>query len=254
MSESAALTRGGVAALLAVLALGTARARADEPYDPYRIPKDQFARQIRTIALLPVALPRATKDGESVRQTFETLIAEKLRAKGFAVVPSSEFERTWRAFSERMGGLFDPLTGKGDDQKLAAVREHTARELATKHDADAFLSPRIAIDFVIPFAGVWGSSYAVWGEPLVFNGATIGGAPVNIPQAVDAAFLGVSIYDSAWVELYSIRSGIEWVKVFAARGYEDKPNPYRNPERNRNAVDIDLEPLVSPVSPAASGG
>lgn len=231
------------AAVLLLAAAFAAGPSAAESFDPYAIPKEQFQARVHTIVLKPLDLRAKTPNADAVRQQFEALLTGGLRAKGYTVVPSREYERIWREMSARLGGTFDPVTGEPVKEKYEAAREHTARELARLHGADAILDPYIRISD----AG-WGGFFvfSTWHEALRWQGGQIVAAPATMPQRVLGAFLNVVISDLAGIELYGMRAGIEWTAVYAARGHEDKPieQIYDEPDRNQHAVDIALERLI----------
>ncbi|MFN8644779.1 MAG: hypothetical protein U0802_25100 [Candidatus Binatia bacterium] len=120
-------TRTIVSATLLALALCDATGVAAKEFDPYAIPKDQFAKRVRTIALAPLSVPSDTPNPDGVRTTIETLITENLRSKGYAVVASSVWAGIWRQMSERVGGTFDEATGEVRKEEFDAVWEHTTR-------------------------------------------------------------------------------------------------------------------------------
>lgn len=214
-----------------------------EEFDPYEIPQEQFQARVHTVALKPFGVPWDTANNDAVRQTFETLITEGLRAKGYTVVSSAEYEKVWQQMSERLGGTFDTVTGEARKAEYDAAREHSGRELARLHGVDAILEAFIYIDDA-PFGGFF--AYSTWDESLRWQGRTIPVATWTRPQKVFGAHLNVVIRDLAGTKLYGIACGIEWTAVYAARGYEEKAPHllYDEPDRNRRAVDIDLRPLI----------
>lgn len=230
---------GGAAGLLALAAAAGA-----EDFDPYKIPRAQFAARVHTIALKPLWLPVGTPQPERVRQTFEALLADGLRAKGYAVVPSSAYETLWRQMSERLGGTYDPVTGDARKEAHDAARDHTGRELARLHQIDAVLDAAIGIGRASFGRGLF--SYYTWDEPLRWQGRSLGTYIDDVPQQVLGAYLNVVITDLAGVELYGIRAPIEWTAVYVGRGFEKKPPAeiYDEAERNQRAVALDLEPLI----------
>jgi hypothetical protein len=235
-------TAGRIGWLFAVGLCLVAEIRADE-FNPYQVPKEQFRSRVHTIALLPLRMPSDTMNAADVRERFESLIAESLRQKGYTVVPSSQFERVWRQMSERLNGTFDPLTGDAIKDRYVTALQYTGRELARTDQVDALLASTISIGdvgFDCRF------TCSTWNEPLLWHGKTFG----DPPQKVWGAFLNVVISDLEQVELYGIRSGIEWTAVFIARGRFDKPREhlFLDLHRDAQAVVDDLEPLV-----AASG-
>lgn len=230
------LSVGIVAILLASTAAG-----AD--FDPHKIPRDEFRRRVRTIALRPLFIPPEIENADTVRVRFEALITAALQRKGYTVIASRELEQTWQQLSEKTGGVYDPITGKPDEKKLETVKNYTARELAQRHKVNAVVASYISLNAVLPGVSPWTGRIDLWGDPITFNGGTV----AAMPQRVVAAILNVAIYDTDWVELYEMWAGIEWVKVFILRGYDVKPTgrAYNDDNRNQHAIDLIFDPLVA---------
>jgi len=216
-----------------------------EEFNPYEIPERQFAAQVRTIALRPVGVPSDAPDPEALRARIEALITERVRAKGYTVIPSTAWATVWRQMSERLGGTYDPVTGEPRADQFKAAFEHTTRELERTEGVDALLSAFISIG-PAPFGrGLF--AFSTWDQPLQFAGQTVGPEIWEAPQSVRGAYLTVVIADLAGTKLYGVRHGIEWTAVFVARGYEERPPAqiYDEPARIQAAVDGDLERLVA---------
>ena len=215
--------------LLAVTVLGGCATRRERPFNPYQVPAEQVHRRVHTIALAPIQLPDETEDRQAVGAEFESLISEALAAGGFRVVPAAEYEGVWRQMSARLGGVFDPVTGKVDEKKYEAAREHAARELARRDNADAILYPiirvrpmRIRSTNVGLYAG---------GQPLSWQGRLIGWN--DMPQKVFGTYLGVSLVDTSGVEMYSVQFPLEWTEIIRQRQHGARLGLYRDKAHNR---------------------
>ena len=226
--------------------LVAAVARGAEPQDPHSVPREQIRQRVRVIALMPVTVLTAAADRVPARARFEPLLAAKLEAKGYRVVPSNEFAAVWRELSERVGGVYDPVSGRASAEKGAAVGEHTRREMERRFGANAFLASELVLDDVVP-GWTMSGEYVLWGEPITLRGQRLAGGLEGIPQRVQAAVLDVDLIDVNGADLYHGRSGVEWVRVYAARGHEEKPpaSRFQNAAAVQKAVDTTLDPLVS---------
>jgi hypothetical protein len=231
---------------VAALLLAAAFAFGEEPEDPHGVPREQIRQRVRVIALMPVTVLTGAADRVPARERFEPLLAAKLEAKGYRVVPSAEFARVWRELSERVRGVYDPVTGRASPEKGTAVGEHTRREMERRFGVNAFLASELVLDDVVPG---WNASgeYVLWGEPILLRGRRLAGGLEGIPQRVQAAVLDVDLIDVNGADLYHGRSGVEWIRVYAARGHDEKPpaSRFRNAVALQNAVDKTLDPLVS---------
>lgn len=236
------------AVLCTVLLLGAlGRAAADES-SPFIQPKDQFLARVQRIALHPVRVSPNLDDGTPLRDRFDRLLADGLRARGYTVIDPATVLPVWRTMSEALGGVYDPLSGAHRAEPFTAACDHTGRELERLHEADAMLFATLGTD-VAPFYsdGVY-SSFKTWGEPLLWEGEPLGGGSPNRPQQVRAAFLQVLITDLACNVLYKTRVGIGWTTFYAARSREDRaPGQWHaNPARVERAVALALDPLRRP--------
>jgi hypothetical protein len=215
-----------------------------EEFNPYEIPKAQFANRVHRIALRPPRVPHDIADPVATRATLEHLLGATLSGKGYQVVESSVFAGLWRTMSERLGGTYDPVSGEVRKEPYAAVLDHVGRELARLHGVDAVLTSYVSIDWA-PFER-GGFTYTALDQPLRWQGQNIPSALWNHPQQVLGAYLSVVISDLAGSKLYGIRFPIEWTAVYVARGYEEKPVAERLADtvRLQRAVEKDLDPLV----------
>ncbi len=235
-------SRTGTVALAFALCVVT-RATADD-FNPYVIPREQFATRVHTIALVPVSLPAEAPNPEAVGSLIEGMVAETVRAKGYAVVDSSVWAIVWRRMSEQVGGTYDPMTGSVRQEAFKAVWEHTSRELARLHGVDAILTASVSQGRA-PFGRDFFSGYATWDEWLTWRGERIGPHIMHTPQLVLGTYQDIVIRDLAGTKLYGISVGIQWTTVYIARGYERRPlGELYSPAHLRKAIDTDLEPLI----------
>jgi hypothetical protein len=236
---------------VAALCLAPTRSAAED-FDPFHVPAEQFHRQVKRVVLRPLAFPIGTHDPARVRTDFEALLSAGLERRGFSVVASTEFEETWRGFASDLGGVFDSVTGEREESTFDAAWEHTTRELERRLDVDAILSPSISFDAVTPWHDVGtfvtDSRWKALDEVLTWQGQPLF---VDQPQRVEGPYLSVRILDRGGVALYSVRAPIEWARVFALGGYEERPADalYRDAARNRAVVELLLEDLAQPAVP-----
>lgn len=217
MTTTSFLTGGhGIAALAGtVLLLLAAPASGDAPYDPFKVPKQQVLDRVFKIALTTARFPTFIEEEGNLRTSLELLVISTLEGNGFAVIPSEEHTRTWQRLSEHTGGAFDPSTGSADPAKLEAIRELTARELATQQQSDAVLSIAVT-EGAMRFWGTPLLGFEAPGGPLTWQGATL----FELPQRVNGTHLNFLLHDNAGVLMYSIQVPIEWTEVYVARSHD----------------------------------
>lgn len=220
------------------------------PYNPFKIPQDELYGKIKTIALAPVAVPEGLEDPQPVKAMFASLIEAKLREAGFSTVPSAEYAEIWKRMTEKVGGYFDPVTGKRDESKFKALRKHCLRELSTKYNANAVVYPEIRFvkaNFSGNTASWHGTSESVKVPTEGVLQALLSGGGGHY-GTLAALSLVVTIKDMDEVEMYVNPGGIQVLARVSSRGkfVPVPPNELLvNEERNGAAVDIALEPLVT---------
>ena len=92
------------------------------PPNPFKIPEPDIKAKVKVVALAPLGLGSDFEDPQVVQTKFESLFEGKLREGGFTVVPSKEYAAIWKEMTEKLGGLFDPISGKRDDAKFKMAR------------------------------------------------------------------------------------------------------------------------------------
>ena len=132
--------RSGLSRLVAAALplLVAACASAPPPYDPFRVPRDSFYGSLKTVALAPVDVP-SVGNTEDLRSRYSRLIRERLEGAGLKVVGPDQVAPIMTAEAARIGGLYDPVTGKVDDSKRKAFVQACGAELYAKYGVDALL-------------------------------------------------------------------------------------------------------------------
>jgi hypothetical protein len=215
-----------------------------KPYNPFKVPQADIKSKVKIVALVPINVPTDLDNPDPVKSTFETLVAAKLKDGGYQVVPSDEYNKIWKQMMEQLGGFFDPMTGKRDNEKFKTVRQHTLRELAAKTKADAIL------DFSLsPIKVNFANNRAVWhgtSEYLMSGGAFAAFLGGSFSGSVLALSLVVDLSDINDVEMYVNAGGIQSLSKLSGSRFVNVPRSelFVDEERNRKAVDIALNPLI----------
>lgn len=221
------------------------------PYNPFKIPQEEFYGKIKTIALAPVGVPSDLEDPDPVKAKFESLIEAKLREAGFSVVSSREAADIFDKMNKQLGGIFDPVTGKRDETKFKAVREHALRELETKFKADAVLYPNIR-----PGTARFAGGRASWdgtSESLSTTEGILGAFLVGQLQGTATALsLIVTIENIHGVDAYVNGGGIQLSAKISGGEFVPVPRSqlFADEKRNAAAVNIALGPLARNPAPA----
>jgi len=220
------------------------------PYNPFKVPEDEFYNKVNTIALAPVYVPRDLEDQEQVKGKFESILEARLREAGFSVVPCEAFSQTWKQMTESLGGIYDPVTGKVDKSKVKTVRDNIRREMLARYDADAMLYPKI-----VYVKANFNNNTAKWDgvtenlRPSGFwKNLTLG----NWQGHISALSFVISIRDVEGLQMYLNAGGIQALNKLGTFG-KFVPVPredlFANEERNDAAVDIAIAPMVKKSEP-----
>jgi hypothetical protein len=251
--------------LIGLLAAGCATT-APQPYNPFQVSEQDFRVAVHTIALAPLEPPPDLKEKDAIKQAFESMIEKKLVGAGFTVVPSNRYQEIRTKMVEQSGGLFDPKTGKPDEEKNKAVHTRILNEIHGQFHADAVLYPTFGtfkVDFRNGMASWHGTMEPIgqgrdnmtlnWFEELFL------GPSRNSYGATGAISLGVLIEDMKQAELYKKWGGIQLLaKVnasFFASDFVNVPadSLLQNQARNAHAVDFALADLMKPEASAVAG-
>jgi hypothetical protein len=198
-----------------------------EDYDPFKFPRAQVRERLHVVAMRPAFVPHLVDASGSAAALLEAIATDRLERAGVEVVASPEFERHWLAASERLEGVFDPITGKPDEKKTKAAFEHIAREMEGEQGVDGFIRLWVSFDVFLPYrrnlllVGI----YAAAGEDLLWNGKTIleGDSFLSMPQRVEGTRLSVSIHDLNGVLLYDISMPLQWTTIYKDRSHQERP-------------------------------
>ncbi len=193
---------------------------------------------IKTIALTSVGLPHDYGNIPGAREKFDSLIAERLRAAGFTVVPPQISESIWTHVRDSTGGFFDTYTGKRIEAKYAVVRTATMAALRSQYQADAWLHPVIRV-VGARFTGgkvKWHGTEEQSGAPGGLGGFLFG----SKTGAVPALSLFVFVEDMEGKDLYAGVGGIRLVERIQGDRFVPVPRDSLFGDGARNAAAIHL--------------
>lgn len=224
--------------LLAIFCLAASPATLSaDKYDPYFIDKRTLKKEYKRIALAPVEAGSTLAMPDSAKEMILALVTKHLEKRKFLVTPSSTLAGIRSAMIEQVGGLSDPATGEVDSEKVAAVRDHSWRELWFRNDLDAVATVRIEI-IQAPVE----NDKAEWdgvSQKLKKKGR------LKYTASVAASTVSVSIYDQREQPLYVNYGGLEVLMM--RDGEELKPlDPseyFQNEKRIKKATALALKPI-----------
>lgn len=230
-------------ALTVLTILGAGCATSAPRINPFKVSKQEIRDRVKIVAVASVRMDDDIPNATQARQEFGELIVNELTSLGFQTIPPTEYEQIHNRLREEVGGFFDPVTGKGDNEKFKKVQELCRRELATKFHADAVLYPSMDV-FSIRFSQDWAAwdgvresvSEAGWLE-RAFIGTHNGTVP--------ALALCVGLYSVDGNNLYTQCGGVQLVSKIFGNSFRKIPDQkvLTDPQRNANAVTIAFKPF-----------
>ncbi|HYC55912.1 MAG TPA: hypothetical protein VEL28_13340 [Candidatus Binatia bacterium] len=173
--------------------------------------------------------------------TFEQVLAARLADAGFKVVDAN----VTTAFRDRelrkLGGWYDPVTGARDEARYSRLRADVAKAMSAELGCQAVVRPYLGV-----VRSNWRNGVARWDG---VSDQVAGGATLGAHGWASAMSLWLSIHDLASDrELYFRSGGIQLLagKIKGGSGWTALPESrlLAAPERNRQAVDLALEPLL----------
>jgi hypothetical protein len=238
------------AAMVALLVEGCATTTR---YNPFKVSQTEIRSKVKVVALVPMNVPGGLDNEDAIKSKFEEMLAAKLHEGNFRVIPSEEYGAIWKQMTEKLGGFFDPITGKRNEEKFKTVREHTLRELAAKTAADAILASGISI-----VKANFSMNVASWDgvkQDLTPGGVLTAIFISNSRGSVGALSLVVALADINGIEMYGNAGGLQALSTLSRNRFVEVPRAelLTDEARNRRAVNIALNPLIGKtVEPEAA--
>ena len=213
-------------------------------YDPFKVPAESIRERVDTVALASLEVAVELGDEHRVRALIEPRVAAMLREGGFEVVPPDEWDRRWLTIAKEIGQIWDPVTGKRDDERYQAARSALHHDLALERGVDAIVHLSLYLEKIEAsgraplLCGIQRDVYWPSSLPLL--------ARITIAYG---ACLEIEMYDMDRREMYGIRHGLEFVDTYALQTHARRPID----QRLRDPAVIE-EALAAIVGPLATRG
>ncbi len=220
------------------------------PNDRFLVEEERFYGQVRTIALGPLKAPPDLETRDRAQQIFAEELTSALRSRGFQVVGPEIPGEIWDRLINQVGGIYDPVSGRLDEERFEAVRGHFLSELAGRHDVDAVLHSQLAVvpaKFYGQIAKWCGAEQDIMG---FWDAMAVGG---TVSGTTGALCLRIVIEDMKGTDMYVGEGGIEVLADFQGAKLADVSHGalFKDPERNANAVELALQ-RIRPLGGAAA--
>lgn len=125
--------------LLVSMALATLAPTAATAEASFAVPRSELITRIKSIGLMPLELEAAVPNPDEVASKLEGYVMERLQACGFTVVAPGEMRAIRARARTSLGGIYDPMTGLPNPERLAALQEFSTQEYRMQHPVDATL-------------------------------------------------------------------------------------------------------------------
>lgn len=191
--------------LLSLLMLPVASHGAEQ--SPYLVPKKEFAKTVKSIALAPLEVPAMFALRPGLRAAIETEATRALQRKKFKLTEIEAYAEIRTLFAQRIGGLHN-AQGELDPQRHAAVLDHAKREMRLRYPVDAFAEITLR-----PVRAVFSDDRAEWDgtkQKVEHSGdefSLFGGK--NYQGSIAAISFQLAIFDRTDKLLFVSRAGVE---------------------------------------------
>jgi hypothetical protein len=178
--------------------------------------KSQFGRLV--IAHVNLGKPSRAYLAEHEGR-IDRLLAERLRAAGYEVLPTTHFENAWREGLRKWGEPYNPGTGKLNVEILQLVMGETVSHLAANTNVQAIVFTNLEEQQVYfsPTGNHNAHFLGVTRKPASRGGD---GVPAGFDwiQGVDAVGIYVKVFDLKLNPLFSGAGGIEVTETLDLKG------------------------------------
>jgi len=217
-------------------------------YDARLADKAQFGRLV--IAPINFGKPSRNYLAEHEAQ-IDSMVAQRLTAAGYEVLPSELFEQAWKEGVRNWGEPYNPGTGKLNDTVFQYVLSETVKALAAEGHVQAIVFTNLEElqVYFSPSGNHQAHFLGVTRRPSSRGGE---GVPADFDwvQGVDAVGLYVNVFDLKLQRLFNGAGGIEVteylnLKPSTPRWTREK-TVLNNDSFIREGLDLALKPWLQP--------
>lgn len=237
--------------VLAVAALACVTGPRERPPTEEEIAFEKARANLDTVALMPLRSAMPHVEREQVVAAFEDRLVRRLEAAGLRVLRPSVWDELWRRYAADVGQIFDPKTGKVDEERRRTVYEAVVRELGEAHAVDAILFAAVTED---THYGVYSIADACGGREAPYWPSGWRPRPEHPASRVEIACLNVVLDDMNGKTLFGRRAPVEGIETYHLQTLAVRPRL----ETFRDSANLDLlvESMFDllPVKPKADPG
>ena len=185
-------------------------------YDTRLADKTQFGR----VVIAPVNFGKPSRNYLAEHEArIDRMVAERLTAAGYEVLPSELFDKAWKEGVRNWGEPYNPTTGKLNDTVFQYVLSETVKALAAEGRVQAIVFTNLEElqVYFSPSGNHQAHFLGVTRRPSSRGGEGIT-ADFDWVQGVDAVGLYVNVFDTKLQPLFKGAGGIEITETLDLKG------------------------------------
>jgi hypothetical protein len=212
---------------------------------------DAFIKQYPRLLLVPVGVPEMPQQA-AVVDRLDNAMQRKLTALGFQVEMAPDYRSTWHAELERVGGFYDPQTGKLNIEKIKASRRAVFARVVAGRSVQAVVYPALVVH-----EAAYAQGEAQWDgvKENVFKAKTALGSVFNMSRVLVGQLQGLSlevrIADADDVTVFKGAGGLRLLVKYQHGGLYEVPVADWMIDETKDQVAIDL--ALQGLAPVAQG-
>lgn len=219
-----------------------------ERADAATLSREAMVAQFPRLLLVPLQMADMPQRA-AVQQRLTEALQARLGAMGFTVLKADQYDSLWNAERERVGGFYDPQTGKPDAEKLEHSRAAVAASIMQGQSIQGIVYPSVAVR-----AAQYAQGDASWDgvKERAFIAKTALGGIFNVAKTsfgkLDAASLHVRIVGADGATLLDDYGGIQLLEKLDHGSLAATPEAelFADAGKDATAIDIALQALNPP--------
>jgi hypothetical protein len=212
---------------------------------------EALIRQYPRLLLVPTGVPEMPQR-PAVVERLDNGLQRKLAALGFQVERAPDYHSTWHAELERVGGFYDPQTGRLDIGKIKASRRAVFAQVAAGRDVQAVVYPAL-----VAHEAAYAQGEAQWDgvKENVFTAKSALGSVFNMSRTLVGQLQGLSlevrIADADDDTVFKGAGGLRLLMKYQHGGPYEVPVAEWMSDETKDQVAIDL--ALQGLAPVAQG-
>ena len=211
-----------IATILALLTLTLSACQSTPPYVPYKVEKSQIVAMPKKIGIMPTQVFFDIDNEEEKSNYFHDQLVSQFEKQDFEVITADKWKEIYQKVKDQAGQLYNPKTGKADQEKLKQVKAKARQQYFEKYGVSTILYSAI-----VPTKASWNKNSANWhGAEQAATGESGFWAYITAPDAygtVGALSLWVNIEDDNQQDVFIEHGGIQLLSYATYTGFENLP-------------------------------